>query len=281
VKIRFLSGGFCKQHEYFVGTGRWKWRKFHAVFLHGIHPVHGEFLIDAGYGPAFVQATRRFPAFLMRWITYVPGGQDFTRTDYLERQGITRENIRHIFISHFHPDHIGGLTFFPDAKLVYRRESLARLVTFSPMKQLHNAFLKDLVPADIRSRSICIEESDFRQSDEYLFHCYDFWGDNSLILLDLPGHALGHTGYLINTETSKLLYVTDAYWEYQSFKESRQLPWIVRKVLYSEKEYLQTLENISILSERLQTPPVACHCSTTEQRISDLSGMDCCIDSSS
>ena len=94
VSVRFVDGGYCRQNEGFVGGPCGNVRDFHAMFVHGIHPEHGEFLIDTGYSPAFFDATRQFPERLLRRLTPVPVEQDFWREDYWRAQGIGHRNSR-------------------------------------------------------------------------------------------------------------------------------------------------------------------------------------------
>jgi hypothetical protein len=60
-RVSFVNAGYCTQLGYFAGSARRGPAKFHSVFLLLEHAQHGASLIDTGYGPWFLEATRTFP----------------------------------------------------------------------------------------------------------------------------------------------------------------------------------------------------------------------------
>ena len=126
--LRFLKGGYCIQANYFTGRRSIGFRKFFATFAHFEHPVHGESVIDAGYSFRFIKATNRFPHILYRMLTPL-GFQRLDDETLFRSQRVNFENVRKVFVSHFHGDHIGGLGYFKDSDFVYRSESFAGLAT--------------------------------------------------------------------------------------------------------------------------------------------------------
>jgi glyoxylase-like metal-dependent hydrolase (beta-lactamase superfamily II) len=259
VSVRFVDGGYCRQNEGFVGGPCGNVRDFHAMFVHGIHPEHGEFLIDTGYSPAFFDATRQFPERLLRRLTPVPVEQDFWREDYWRAQGIDVNNIRYVFISHFHPDHIAGLGCFPKATFIYRQECLAMLRQMSRMRQVFHGFLEGLIPPDFDRRSFGIAEEKFVCHPGNVVSTYDVWGDQSIVLLDLPGHAIGHTGMLIQDVRGPILYAVDAFWDADDDGVPYSLPWITRSLIHSFSQYRETVQKIMTLSHELSIKTVVCH----------------------
>lgn len=263
--VRFINGGYCVQNIYMSGVPKFGFRRFYAVFVYFEHPQHGGCLIDTGYGPAVMQATRRFPWRILRWLTPMPGRQAFKQDDYLETLGFRDNEINQIFVSHFHADHIGGLNLFSKSELVYRKSSLETLESLSSYQQLSDGYIPGLLPDDLRERSRTIEESSFQLNPEFAnFKTMDFWGDGSLTLIDLPGHALGHTGYLLNADDRKYLYVVDGFWDRRAMRSGRRLPRLSRRIHHNYDQYQETNDRLRAFTEESELEPIACHCPETQ-----------------
>jgi glyoxylase-like metal-dependent hydrolase (beta-lactamase superfamily II) len=268
--LRYFNAGYCVQNEYFTGTGTLRWRRFSAVFVAFEHPVHGQCLIDTGYGPTFLQiAKRTFSGWLMRHLLFTPANQPVFQAGFLSSLGVQPEQVSHVFVSHYHADHIGGLDQFPTSKLVCRPEPLRVLQSLSPWKQLDNGFLPQLIPHDLSARLAPVEESRFSivpHIDSAIPSC-DYFGDGSVVLLDLPGHACGHTGYLLNTAQGRIGYVVDAFWDTRTFQQSRHLPVVSRRVQRDPFLYQQTQDRLRELQKQAGIPLLACHCPTTQSYV--------------
>ena len=230
--VRFINHGSCWQSQYFTANGRWSFRRFQAVAVCFEHPTHGRCLIDTGYGPSYLRATAGFPARLARWLLPVDRkSAAFSMAGDFSRQlGISLDQIKFVFISHFHGDHIGGLDLLPHCQVVYRSAMLTQLKTLSHRQQLTHGFFSELIPSDLDSRTIPIDEADWRpdvlqdcewacyprfdagRATEQALQAIDFWGDGSLVLFDAPGHAMGHMGFLLNTHPRPIVYAVDAFW---------------------------------------------------------------------
>ncbi len=268
--LRYFNAGYCVQNEYFTGTGTLRWRRFSAVFLSFKHPVHGQCLIDTGYGPTFLRiAKRTFSGWLMRHLLYTPAKQPVFQAGFLSSLGIQPEQVSHVFVSHYHADHIGGLDQFPTSQIVCRSEPLYELQSLSPWKQLDNGFLSQLIPHDFLTRVAPVDESRFSivpQVDSAI-PSYDYFGDGSVVLMDLPGHARGHTGYLLNTEQGRIGYMVDAFWDTRTFEQSRRLPFPSRRVQHDPFQYQLTLDRLRDFQKQAGVPLLACHCQTTQSYV--------------
>lgn len=263
--LRFHNGGYCRQSVYLSGVPSFGFRRFYAVFLEFEHPTHGRCLIDTGYGPAMLEATRRFPHRLMRWLTPIPKRQAIFEPGYPQSIGVAPDSIDRIFVSHFHADHIGCTRQFPTATFIYRNESLETLSSLSPMKQMDHAFVPELLPDDFVARGETIAEDRFNSEAKCApFGSFDYWGDGSLTLIDLPGHAVGHTGYLLNTDKGRVLYVVDAFWDQRSWRRGGRLPLVSRRIHHSYSVFLETQRGITELCQRESLVPLACHCPETQ-----------------
>ncbi len=112
-------------------------------------------------------------------------------------------SVTHVVLSHLHPDHIGGVRFFPHATFVVSeglRGTLKR-------PRLRDGLLRRLLPPWFESATV-LPSPAFTPGPHGL-RTADLFGDGSYLLVDLPGHARGHLGALIEHE---VLLAGDAAW---------------------------------------------------------------------
>jgi glyoxylase-like metal-dependent hydrolase (beta-lactamase superfamily II) len=264
-RVSFVNAGHCTQLGYFAGSAKRGPVKFHSVLLLLEHAEHGASLIDTGYGPWFLEATRTFPAKLYRWTLPVHLPERGDASAILAQRGVT--SVREIFISHFHGDHVAGLRHFPQSTYVYRGEALAALSAQSPLRQTCHGFLPALLPDDFAARGRAIDESQFAPGPDELcdFRVHDFHGDGELLLVDLPGHAPGHTGFAFRTATERFLYVADACWDMDALLSGRSLPFLSRRLQQSPSVYEATQRKLRDFATLHPSWSVlACHCPQTQ-----------------
>ncbi len=126
--------------------------------------------------------------------------------DLLLKQGIRKEDITHIVLTHFHPDHIGGI-FDDNAKLIYpnaqfiahadewnywsTEQALSRSAVFRYFIEKNVQGLKD--------RNLRLITGD---SVEVL---------PSMTAIKADGHTAGHINLAIQSEKQRLLYISDTF----------------------------------------------------------------------
>ena len=64
----------------------------------------------------------------------------------LKEKGINKEDIKYIIISHLHPDHIGGLKFFPNSNLILTKTCYNNF----KLKKDSLLIFKELLPDDLK-----------------------------------------------------------------------------------------------------------------------------------
>lgn len=111
--------------------------------------------------------------------------------------------VTHVVLSHLHPDHLGGLGAFPGATVVLG-EGLRRTLA---APRLRDGVLRRLLPSWWPDARLLVV-SDFETGPHGL-RTHDLFGDGSYELVDLPGHADGHLGALVE---QRVLLAGDAAW---------------------------------------------------------------------
>jgi hypothetical protein len=137
VTIELLKVGHCFHPEAVViRGGSWRAQQFPAIVALLKHPSQGYMLFDTGYAKHFIQATTPFPQRLYRWVTPMHLCDKENLLHQLAQRGIAPEDIKHIFISHFHADHIAGLLDFPQARYICSKVALQSVMQRSGIRGL-------------------------------------------------------------------------------------------------------------------------------------------------
>ncbi|RKR75276.1 MBL fold metallo-hydrolase [Frondihabitans australicus] len=133
------------------------------------------------------------------------------------------ESVTHVVLSHLHPDHVGGLTAFPDAEVVLS-EGIARTLAAPRLSQ---GVFRRLLPPDLLDRARVVADSEFVDDPVTGLRTADLFDDDSYQLVDLPGHARGHVGALVD---GRVLLAGDAAWGRSLLGEEHRLKPVPRAV---------------------------------------------------
>lgn len=201
-----------------------------------VHPNEGPVLIDTGYGPEVTAGRRGFPLWFYAFVLK-PRLEDQPEA-VLKRLGFTPGDVRTIFLTHFHADHISGLRRFPNARFIAASwDELKRQTVFQKLR--HGVFT-ELLPADFEARLTPLESLPVVPLPFGLGEGRDLFGDGSVLSLPLPGHALGHTGLI--WPDARLIYAADAQWLKQAMRENRPPKGAARWVYEDERQMRQSLD---------------------------------------
>lgn len=269
MKINILHAGYCTAPEHLaIHGGRWRSIHFPAMFALLQHPRFGAMLFDTGYSYRFFDETKKFPKRFYRWMTPVHLREEDLVINQLATFNLRPVDISHVFISHFHADHIGSLCDLNHSRFVYLPHAFSHLRGLKPSEDLKQAFLRGLIPLDFDSRSneVNINES-ILLSDEYhpFKKGYDLLGDESVIGVELPGHAFGQMGIFARDDSGKLFFfVADAAWLKQSIVDDRP-PHKLANLIFSEPNiYRETLGELhSYHLSHPDTHIIPSHCEET------------------
>ena len=222
MKIRIINTGYARAFEKVILEGG-DLKPVQMPVMAAIleHPTHGLILFDTGYSQRIWDATRKFPERLYRLA--VPSKVDVPVKQQLDRMQINCRDVNYVIVSHFHADHVCGLKDFPNAKFICSSASYDYLDTIeSRWEAARKAIFKSLLPKNMDSRIWLydLDKSIPIQKDRYLGSLHDLFGDQSILLTDLSGHATGQTGAMINTDEDTYLLIADACWTSESFKQN-------------------------------------------------------------
>lgn len=265
--ISFYTAGCCCQLGAFAVKGdKWRKKKFPALFAIIKHPKVGNVLFDTGYSDHFYSATDTFPNKLYRWGLPVQLSPNDKAVSILDRNNIKSIEINHIILSHFHADHIAGLKDFPGAMLHSLEVGFRQIQNQKGLSALIKGLLKTLLPEDMTSRMRFINTAKKCALPTWMAPFkfgYDIFDDGSLIAIDLPGHALGHIGLLVNYKKPYFL-VADACWDKRAFQELKFPSKLVNFLIDDIKAYtktIQLLHELHSLNPELAIIPSHCEAS--------------------
>jgi glyoxylase-like metal-dependent hydrolase (beta-lactamase superfamily II) len=209
------------------------------------HPVQSWLLWDTGYAMRLLDATATLPFSLYRRITPLCLRPELAVSAQLARFGLTPADIGRVLLSHFHADHLAGLRDFPQAELITSRAAYAAVATRRGLAALRRGFIPALLPADFASRLTLL--STFKDAPlPGLGPTHDLFGDGSLRLVALPGHARGQIGLLAETSSGPRLFAADSCWLSRSVRERRPPHRLTDLLVDDARAVRSTIERLSL-----------------------------------
>lgn len=244
LKCYLLDTGYCLSSEsLLMRGGRRKTVACHALVALLRHPDQGWWLWDTGYAPRLLEATRRLPYRVYRWITPLRLSDELTVAAQLPRLGLTPDDIQGVILSHFHADHVAGLRDFPAAEPIVLESAYADVSGRRGVRAIARAFVPSLLPDDFASRARLLPRFD-GPAVANLGPGHDLFGDGSAWLVELPGHARGQMGLLAQTEQGPLFLAADSCWLSQAYREDRPPHWITNVFIDNVAVMRQTLHEV-------------------------------------
>ncbi|MEV0642409.1 MBL fold metallo-hydrolase [Streptomyces sp. NPDC050619] len=182
----------------------------------------GLVLVDTGFGLDDVFDHKRTgPARRMLRPVFDP---EETAARRVERLGFRREDVRHIVITHFDVDHIGGLSDFPHAQVhVTAAEALASMIAPTRREKLryeaaqwaHGPKIVEHTPDGERWRDFAAA----KELDEI---------SPGIVLLSLPGHTRGHACVAVDAGDRWIVHAGDAFYHHGTLDGRSPVPASLR-----------------------------------------------------
>jgi len=269
VKVSIFTAGYCSCPEHIaIQGGRWRDIRFPAMFALFEHPRFGAMLFDTGYSQRFFDETRRFPNRLYRMLTPVTLRDEQLAVNQLATLNLRATDITKVFISHFHADHIAALGDFSRAKYVYLPQAFDAVRNLHGFGAVSRAYLPGLIPGDFHERAAPVAGSVKRAlPPEYapFTSGFDLLGDESLLAVELPGHAAGQMGLFARDESgATYFFVADAAWLGRSIAENRPPHRLANFLFPDPAAYHATLTGLhQFQAHRPEVRLIPSHCETT------------------
>lgn len=167
----------------------------------------GLVLVDTGFGLDDVARPAERIGVTRRFVRPVFDPVE-TAARQVERLGFQRSDVRHIVVTHFDADHIGGLSDFPDATVhttaaeylgAVANPTLRERIRFRPSRWAHGPAIVRHTPDGERWRGFAAAEelTDIAPG---------------IVLISLPGHTRGHAAVAVDAGHRWVLHGGDAFY---------------------------------------------------------------------
>ncbi len=186
------------------------------------HPTAGWSLVDAGYGKVTIEDPALYPGRSVARLLDLR--MERPLVDVLPDLGLVPADIRRIYLTHLHHDHVGGAADLPGATLVLdEREWLA-----GQRGTLTNGY--DPAPYLGRKPVFITWAGPYGPFPRH----QDVYGDGSLVALDAPGHTPGEVCWLVNRPTRSYLLTGDAAWVDANWERPAPVGYLPSKLLVDD-----------------------------------------------
>jgi len=230
-KVDYFACGYCTNNlkRVFKGFDKTIVNFYAGVFLIK-HKKLGYILYDTGYSMDILKNNLKY--FLYRFANPITLKKEDMIDYQLKEKGIDKDEIKYIIISHLHPDHIGGLKFFPNSYLILTK------TCYNDFKLKKDSLLifKELLPDDFENRLTLIKNYKENRLFPYK-ESFDLFSDSSMLMVEIDGHAKGQ-GCLFMPEKN-LFIAADVCWGTEYLTLTDKMKWLPGKIQNNFEDYRQ------------------------------------------
>jgi glyoxylase-like metal-dependent hydrolase (beta-lactamase superfamily II) len=210
----------------------------------------GLVLVDSGFGTRDCAHPGRLgPA---RFVSRPVLRREETALAQVEALGFGRDDVRHVVVTHFDLDHVGGIADFPDA-LIHVTAAEARGATRSPTRReavryrkkqwAHGPVIVEHDPDGERWRGFAAA----KELDEIA---------PGIVLVSLPGHTRGHACVAVDAGHRWVLHAGDSFYHYGTLDGRTRVPKVLttqeKAVAFDRKKVRDNHARLAALARRAE-----------------------------
>lgn len=210
---------------------------------------NGLVLVDTGHGLKDCDDPARRVGPTRRYFRPVLD-RDETAARQVERLGFSRADIRHIIVTHFDMDHIGGLSDFPEAAIhvttaemlgATQRPSINEKARYRPIQWAHGPKLVEHNPDGEKWRGFAAAKELAEISP-------------GIVLVSLPGHTRGHACIAVDAGHRWVLHCGDAFYHPGTIDGRSEIPRVVKilepRLAFNRKQVADNHDRLTELYHR-------------------------------
>jgi glyoxylase-like metal-dependent hydrolase (beta-lactamase superfamily II) len=263
IKIDLFQAGYCMQCEKIARrNGKIKNVKFPMIVGY-IEYGKEKIIFDTGYSEHFKECTQKMPEKLYDLVVPVMLSEEKNIYNILKKNGINPEEITKVILSHFHADHISGVSLFNNTKVLCSKIGFKDFSESKGLMAIKEGYLHKLLPKDFGDHAIFFE--DLNKVDGVILEGFDnaYWIDQEkeIAIVELLGHKKGHYGLYI--KELNVFFIADACWKRESFLNLDYPNIIGLSIQENKKEYIETINKLNKLSKSSDIKIIPSHCIDT------------------
>lgn len=232
--IDYFACGYCtnKIENIFSDT-----KKKKVIFEAGVflikHRKYGYILYDTGYSTKLLENKLKY--FLYRMLNPINISEDKMINRQLEKKNISTHEIKYIILSHLHPDHIGGLEFFPNAKIIISQKCFEEFEKNS----FRSLIFKEILPKNFKDNLLIKKIETGNKEFKYL-QSHDLFSDESIFLIELNGHSSGQCCAYIKEKN--LFIAADSTWRVDFLDMIDKMKFLPKLIQNNFSDYKKSIE---------------------------------------